>query len=150
MEKNIDDVIKENMVKMFVKPAGSKIKIEVKIDERTFVDKKFETKLLKNFFGKYEKLFKRAKKLERKHWIIVSYITDKYSFHGLDVYIGLRVDELLISFSFEVGNSEKDIYIECMMEDNEFIFEWKYLDEDKYTDLKDNLNRLKEIIKKEK
>ena len=75
MEKNMDDVIKENMIKMFVKPAGSKIKIEVKLDERTFVDKKFETKLLKHLLKKYNMLYNRAKKLERKYGIVINYIT---------------------------------------------------------------------------
>lgn len=150
MEKNIDDVIKENMVKMFVKPAGSKIKIEVKLDERTFVDKKFEIKLLKHLLKKYNMLYNKAKKLERKYGIVITYITWKYKFHGLDVYVGLRVDELIISFSFEVGDSEKDIYIECLMDNNKFLFEWDYLEENRYIELKDNLNRLREIIKKEK
>ena len=145
----MDEIINENMIHI-VEPAGPKVKRKVKLDERTFIDKKFETKLLKHFLEKYEALYQKAKKLENRYKIVITYITGKYKFHGLDVYVGLRVDEHLISFSFEVGNSEKDIYIECMKVYNQFLFEDEYLDADREKELKDKLNKLKEIIKKEK
>ena len=143
----MDEIINENMIHI-VEPAGPKVKRKVELDERTFIDKKFETKLLKHFLEKYEALYQKAKKLENRFKIVITYITWKYKFHGLDVYVGLRVDEHLISFSFEVGNSEKDIYIECMKVYNQFLFEDEYLDADREKELKDKLNRLKEIIKK--
>ena len=49
MEKDVDGIIKENMINTFIEPAKPKMKNEIKIDERTFVDKKFENKLLKKF-----------------------------------------------------------------------------------------------------
>ena len=49
MEKDMNETIKENMINMFVEPAGTKVKREIKLDERTFIDKKFENKLLKKF-----------------------------------------------------------------------------------------------------
>lgn len=150
MEKNMDEIVKENMVNMFIEPVGPRTYREVQIDERTFVDKKFETKLLKHLLEKYKTFYTKAKNLENKNKILITYMTGQFKFHGLDVYVGLRVDEHIISFTFEVWDSEKDIYIECIKVNNQFLFEDEYLDADKEKELKDNLNRLREIIKKEK
>ena len=150
MEKNMDDIVKENMVNMLIEPVGPRTYREVQIDERTFVDKKFETKLLKHLLEKYKTLYTKAKNLENKNKILITYITSQFKFHGLEVFVGLRVDEHIISFSFEVENSEKDIYIECVKVNNQFLFEDEYLNADREKELKENLNRLKEIIKKKK
>lgn len=146
----MDDIVKENMVNMLIEPVGPRTYREVQIDERTFVDKKFETKLLKHLLEKYKTLYTKAKNLENKNKILITYITSQFKFHGLEVFVGLRVDEHIISFSFEVENSEKDIYIECVKVNNQFLFEDEYLNADREKELKENLNRLKEIIKKKK
>ena len=150
MEKNMDEIVKENMVNMLIEPVGPRTYREVQIDERTFVDKKFETKLLKHLLEKYKALYSKAKNLENRYKILITYISGQFKFHGLEVFVGLRVDEKIISFTFEVWDSEKDIYIECMKVNNQFLFEDEILNVDKEKELKENLNRLREIIKKDK
>ena len=104
MEKDMNENIKENMINMFVEPAGPKVKREIKLDERTFIDKKFENKLLKKFWEVYHKLLKRASLLERKFHIWIHTVTWKWKINWVKYYVSLNIDERLMDFWFEIDN----------------------------------------------
>ena len=153
MEKSMDEVVNENMINMFVEPAKPKMKREMKIDERTFVDKKFENKLLKKFWEIYLKLLKRASLLERKFGIWIHTVTWKWKINWLKYYVSLTIDDRLMSFWFEIDNWD-EIYMEILYEreglSNEYVlvFEKSYLEEDKEKELISNLAVLKTAMKK--
>ena len=149
----MDEIINENMINMFTEPAKPKMKREMKIDERTFVDKKFENKLLKKFWEIYHKLLKRVSLLERKFGIWIHIVTWKWKINWVTYYVSLTIDDRLMSIWFEVDNWD-EIYMEILYEreglSNEYVlvFEKGYLEEDKEKELISNLTVLKTAMKK--
>lgn len=153
MEKDMNDIIKENMIKMFVKPASPKVKREIKLDERTFIDKKFENKLLKKFWEVYYKLLKRASSLERKFHIWIHTVTWKWKINWVNYYVSLNIDERLMDFSFEIDNWD-EIDLEILYErgvlSNEYVlvFENSNLEEHREKEIISNLTILKTAMKR--
>ena len=126
---------------------------EMKFDERTFIDKKFENKLLKKFWEVYHKLIKRADLLERKFGIWIHTISWKWKINGLKYYVSLNIDERLMDFWFEIDNWD-EISLEILYEreglSNEYVlvFEKSILEEHREKELISNLTILKAAMKK--
>lgn len=121
-------------------------------DERTFIDKKFENKLLKKFWEIYLKLCKRASSLERKFWIGIHTATWKWKINWIPYTVTLRIDEGLMFFWFEIDNWD-EIYLEILHErkglSNEYVlvFENSLLEEHREKEIISNLSTLKAAMK---
>lgn len=121
-------------------------------DERTFIDKKFENKLLKKFWEIYLKLCKRTTFLERKFWIGIHTTTWKWKINWIPYTVTLRIDEGLMFFWFEIDNWD-EIYFEILYErnglSNEYIlvFENSLLEEHREKEIISNLTTLKAAMK---
>lgn len=126
---------------------------EIKIDERTFVDKKFENKLLKKFWEIYLKLLKRASLLERRFGIWIHTISWKWKINWVKYYVSLNIDERLMDFWFEIDNWD-EISLEILYEreglSNEYVlvFEKSILEEHREKELISNLTVLKAAMKR--
>lgn len=125
----------------------------MKFDERTFIDKKFENKLLKKFWEVYHKLLKRASLLERKFHIGIHTVTWKWRINWVTYYVSLNIDERLMDFSFEIDNwDEIDLEILYEREDfaNEYVlvFEKSILEEHREKEMISNLTILKNAMKR--
>ena len=121
-------------------------------DERTFIDKKFENKLLKKFWEIYLKLCKRATFLERKFWIWIHTATWKWKINWIPYTVTLRIDEGLMFFWFETDNWD-EIYLEILHErkglSNEYVlvFENSLLEDHREKEIISNLTTLKTAMK---
>lgn len=121
-------------------------------DERTFIDKKFENKLLKKFWEIYLKLCKRATFLERKFGIWIHTATWKWKINWIPYTVTLRIDEGLMFFWFETDNWD-EIYLEILHErkglSNEYVlvFENSLLEEHREKEIISNLITLKAAMK---
>lgn len=121
-------------------------------DERTFIDKKFENKLLKKFWEIYLKLCKRATFLERKFGIWIHTATWKWKINWIPYTVTLRIDEGLMFFWFETDNWD-EIYLEILHErnglSNEYVlvFENSLLEEHREKEIISNLTTLKAAMK---
>ena len=126
---------------------------EMKFDERTFVDKKFENKLLKKFWEIYLKLLKRVSLLERRFGIWIHTISWKWKINWVKHYVSLNIDERLMDFWFEIDNWD-EISLEILYEreglSNEYVlvFEKSILEEHREKELISNLTVLKAAMKK--
>ena len=126
---------------------------EMKFDERTFIDKKFENKLLKKFWEIYLKLLKRASLLERRFGIWIHTISWKWKINWVKYYVSLNIDERLMDFWFEIDNWD-EISLEILYEreglSNEYVlvFEKSILEEHREKELISNLTVLKAAMKK--
>ena len=126
---------------------------EMKFDERTFIDKKFENKLLKKFWEIYHKLLKRAYSLERKFGIWIHTVSWKWKINWLKYYVSLNIDERLMDFWFEIDNWD-EISLEILYEreglSNEYVlvFEKSILEEHREKELISNLTVLKAAMKR--
>lgn len=126
---------------------------EMKFDERTFVDKKFENKLLKKFWEIYHKLLKRTSLLERRFGIWIHTISWKWKINWVKYYVSLNIDERLMDFWFEIDNWD-EISLEILYEreglSNEYVlvFEKSILEEHREKELISNLTVLKAAMKK--
>ena len=125
----------------------------MKFDERTFIDKKFENKLLKKFWEIYHKLLKRVSLLERKFGIWIHTISWKWKINWIKYYVSLNIDERLMDFWFEIDNWD-EISLEILYEreglSNEYVlvFEKSILEEHREKELISNLTVLKAAMKK--
>lgn len=121
-------------------------------DERTFIDKKFENKLLKKFWEICLKLCKRATFLERKFGIWIHTATWKWKINWIPYTVTLRIDEGLMFFWFETDNWD-EIYLEILHErkglSNEYVlvFENSLLEDHREKEIISNLTTLKTAMK---
>lgn len=126
---------------------------EMKFDERTFIDKKFENKLLKKFWEVYHKLLKRASLLKRKFHIWIHTVTWKWKINWVTYYVSLNIDERLMNFSFEIYNWDEidlEILYEREVLSNEYVlvFEDSNLEEHREKEIISNLTVLKAAMKR--
>jgi len=125
----------------------------MKIDERTFIDKKFENKLLKKFWEIYHKLLKRTSLLERRLGIWIHTVSWKWKINWVKYYVSLNIDERLMDFWFEIDNWD-EISLEILYERevliNEYVlvFEKSILEEHREKEMISNLTILKAAMKR--
>lgn len=126
--------------------------MSLSFDERTFIDKLFEEKLLKNIADKVFKMLKQHKKVKNESCYIISQVYSDWVFHWIpysirtkiihnwtvivDVWFSLRKFELNINFKYQI-----------MEETKEKIVAFNYSDREKDREiLKNNLVLLKNEI----
>ena len=124
----------------------------MKYDERIFVDKQFEEKLLKNISDRFFKTLKRVSKVEKEYWTSIHkahwdwvFLWLPYSIRTkiihnctviVNVWFSLRKFELNINFNYKI-----------MEETKEKIVAFNYSDTEKDREiLKNNLVLLKNEI----
>lgn len=117
-------------------------------DERTFVDKSFEEKLLKNISDKVFKLLKELKKMKKQSCYIISQVSSDWIFWWIPYSISTKVTynwAIISNVWFSVGKGYLKIKFNYKKIETtkEQFFEFDHYSEKDIEELKKNLILLK-------